>query len=188
MTGPNFGDNNIGDNAAAVNARLDQWVADAKAKAQRYQEMQAEVSRVSATESSPDGVVAVTVDANGALTDLRITDRVRELSGAQVAAAVLATIKRAQSRLPDRVAEVMQSTVGDDQAAVDIVLANYRGRFPEAEEPEQPRGSDEYRLGRLAEDDSTPPPRPPRPAPRRRPADEDDGWDAGGSVLRRGDS
>ncbi|GDY30061.1 YbaB/EbfC family nucleoid-associated protein [Gandjariella thermophila] len=183
MTGPN-----VGDNAAAVNARLDQWVADAKAKAQRYQEMQAEVSRVSATESSPDGVVTVTVDANGALTDLRITDRVREMSGTQVAAAVLGAMRRAQSRLPDRVAEVMQSTIGDDQAAMDIVMANYRGRFPEVDEPEPPRTDGEHRIGRLPEDEPPPPPRPPRPAPRRRPDDEDDGWDEGGSILRRSDA
>jgi DNA-binding protein YbaB len=183
MTVPDFEDD-----AAAANARLDQWAADARAKAQRYQEMQVEVSRVSTTESSPDGVVTATVDANGALTDLRITDRMKDMSGAQVAAAVLATMRRAQSRLHDRVAEVMQSTIGDDPAAMDIVLASYRGRFPEVDVAEQSRVGEEYRLGRLDEEDSTPPARPPRPTPRRPPADEDDGWQGGGSILRRSDA
>ncbi|ADJ47309.1 hypothetical protein AMES_5484 [Amycolatopsis mediterranei S699] len=105
----------------------------AKAKAQRYRAMQAAVARVSVTETAGDGLVTATVDAAGNLTGLRLTDRVRELSGAQVAAAVLRTVRPARSRLPDRFGEVMAETIGDDERTRETIAGNYRAKFPEPE-------------------------------------------------------
>ncbi len=127
MTGPAAND---------AAAQVDQWVARAKAKAERYQAMQAAVVQVKVTESSKDGMVTVTVDSAGNLSDLRITDRVRELPGAQVAAAVLDTVRRAQAKLPERLGEVMESTIGDDVQTRDKIVGEYRARFPEPE-PDQ---------------------------------------------------
>ena len=111
-------------------AQVDQWVAQAKRKAERYRAMQAAAGQVSVTESGKDGLVTVTVDAAGNVTDLRITDQVRELSGAQVAAAVLTTLRRAQSRLPERLGEVMAGTIGDDRQTMDTIVGTYRAKFP----------------------------------------------------------
>ncbi len=52
MSGPIFG----GD-AGAMNRTVDRWVADAKAKAARYQDMRAGMEQVSVTETSADGLV-----------------------------------------------------------------------------------------------------------------------------------
>ncbi|KAA2265123.1 YbaB/EbfC family nucleoid-associated protein [Solihabitans fulvus] len=157
--------------------------------------MRVQAEQVSVTESSKDGIVTVTVDSGGNVTDLRITDRSRELPGAQVATAVLATMKRAQAKLPERLGEVMAATIGDDQRTRDTIVGAYQAKFPEPP-PEQASAESEavtsLSVGRL-EDDPTPPPAPatptppppppppavPPPAPRRRPAipsDEDDGW------------
>ncbi|MCU1687967.1 MAG: hypothetical protein JWQ81_8706 [Amycolatopsis sp.] len=170
--------NGAGDPAA----RVDQWVAQAREKAQRYQAMQEAVGQVSVTESSKDGMVTVTVDSAGNPTDLRITDRVRELSGAQVAAAVLTTLRRAQARLPERLGEVMTETIGDDQATVDTVVGRYREKFPEPPEPESTEDAVRERpLGRLDEEASPPisPPAPTPPKPARRPRENDDEGDDG---------
>jgi DNA-binding protein YbaB len=177
---------------ADASDRLDRWVADAKAKAERYQAMQAQAGQVSVTESSKDGMVTVTVDSAGNLTDLRITDRVRDLGGAQVAAAVLSTLRKAQSRLPDRLAEVMAATIGDDQRTVDTIVENYRAKFPEPE-PDEPAAGRGPRIGDIGDsgDDEPPAAAPPvKPPPRRRPArddqvDEDSSYDEQ-SFLRRG--
>lgn len=173
-----------------VNARLDRWAAEAKAKAERYQAMRVQAQQVSVTESSKDGLVTVTVDSGGNVTDLRITDRVRELSGAQVAASVLAAMRKAQSRLPERLGEVMAATIGEDQHTVETIVGNYRSRFPEPEPEEQAPASNstEMRIGQVdddGEDGAQPPPH--RPAPGR-PAtvdDDGDGWDDQ-SFLQRG--
>jgi DNA-binding protein YbaB len=128
---------------ADAKARLDRMVADARAKAERYQAMQAQVGQVSVTESAKDGLVTVTIDAAGNVTDLRITDAVKEKSGSQVAEAVLETLRKAQSRLPERLGEVMAATIGDDQQTIDTIVDNYRTKFPQPVEPGAARPADE---------------------------------------------
>lgn len=142
-------------------AQVDQWVAQAKRKAERYRAMQAAAGQVSVTESGKDGLVTVTVDAAGNVTDLRITDQVRELSGAQVAAAVLTTLRRAQSRLPERLGEVMAGTIGDDRQTMDTIVGTYRAKFPEPE-PEEPDPAESRNVRSLGaiEEESRPAPRP----------------------------
>lgn len=165
-------------------ARVDQWVAQAREKAQRYQAMQAAVGQVSVTESSKDGMVTVTVDSAGNVTDLRITDRVRELSGTQVATAVLTTLRRAQSRLPERLGEVMASTIGDDKQTMDTIVGNYRAKFPEPEpeEPEPAAAENVRKIGAI-EEDALP---PPKPRPAHRPAGDSDDDDFGQSFMVQG--
>jgi DNA-binding protein YbaB len=139
-------------------ARVDQWVAAAKAKARRYQVMRAQVEQVSVTESSNDNAVTVTVDSSGNVTNLMITDRVRELSGARIAAVVLETMRRAQAKLPARLGEVMAEAIGDDTSTIDTVVDNYRAKFPEP--PDSPATREvtrNIRLGQALDD-------------------EDDGW------------
>jgi len=179
-------------------ARLDAWAAEAKAKAARYQAMRVQAQQVSVTASSKDGLVTVTVDSGGNVTDLKITDRVRECSGTQVAAAVLAAMRQAQAKLPQRLGEVMAATIGEDEKTISTIVDNYRSRFPEPEPDEQAPASSETEL-RIGvpegPDDISPSPRPapPRPVSRpapRRPAtpveDEDDGW-ANQSIMDSGE-
>ncbi|GAB3378208.1 YbaB/EbfC family nucleoid-associated protein [Amycolatopsis echigonensis] len=165
-------------------ARVDQMVAQAKQKAQRYQAMQAAVGQVAVTETGKDGLVTVTVDSAGNVTDLRITDQVRELSGAQVAAAVLTTLRRAQSRLPDRLGEVMAETIGDDRQTVDTIVGNYRAKFPEPE-PEEPEPAESQHVRNLGAIEEEPAPKPPRA--RRPPGGSDEDEDGfGHSFMTRG--
>ena len=170
---------------AEATARIDRLTAEAKAKAERYRAMQAQVGQVSATEASQDGLVTVTVDSAGNVTDLRITDKVREMSGEQVASAVLLTLRRAQARLPEKLAAVMAETIGDDPQTMNTIVDNYRSKFPEPEEPDEFL-VEERRVGELDDTEgSVEPPPPAEAAPARaRPADEDEDWDDDQSVFR----
>lgn len=169
-----------------TDAALDQWVADAEAKAEKYKALSVGMALVAVTETSPDGLITVTVNSTGLLTELRISERATGMPGPRTAAAVMATMRRAQSRVVDRVAEVMRTTIGDDTTMVDAVLADYRGKFAAPVTPARPEAVQEMRV------DGPPPPRPApvrrEPAPRpvgRRP---DDGWDDdAGSVLEEVD-
>jgi|SRR5438067_1381717 len=171
----------IGAGADAA-AQVDQWVAQAKAKAERYQAMQAAVGQVAVTESSKDGLVTVTVDSAGNVTDLRITDRVREMSGSQVSSAVLTTLRRAQAKLPERLGEVMADTIGDDTQTMDTIVGNYRAKFPEPEPDEESEPEKVQRIGAIEEDAPKPPPRA-KPQPKRRPANDDDDDDGFGQSF-----
>lgn len=188
----------FGGDAKSVNAQLDKMVAATRAKAERYRAIAEQTQALNVTDTSRDGLVTVTVDANGTVTDLKLTDRVRELSGQQVAAAVLDTIRRANAKIPGRIAELMQANAGDDTATVQAVVANYQARFPEPPpEPTGPGVTDEMRLGQSEDSGSAPsgwpqPPRsaPPapqpahRPRPRPAPDEDDDGGWADPTILR----
>jgi DNA-binding protein YbaB len=157
--------------------------AYAEQMAARYQQLSTDVSRVLVTESTPDGLITVTVNSGGLVTDLRISERVTGMPGPQVAAGVLLAMRRAQSRIAGRVGELMQATIGQDKAMVDAVLTNYQNLFPAPPEPVRP-AVEEVRIGGT---EPVPPPPPPPPAaapPIRRPAPRvDDDWSGNGGFV-----
>lgn len=126
MDGPGFG----GD-AAHTEQQLNKWAADITANAQRYQDISREVEALHVHETSRDNVVEVTVDARGVLTDLHISDRSRELSGQELTALVLGTMRRAQHKITERVAAAMEPMARQDPQTVRTVVDGYQQRFPE---------------------------------------------------------
>lgn len=172
----------IGGSPEQVERQLEEWAQQAEQKAERYQQMSAAVSAVGATESSPDGMVTVTVNASGAISNLQLSDQIRNHSGADVAGQIMACMQRAQGRLAAQVAEAMQATIGDDQSTIDTVVSGYEQRFPEPVEPQADPGAGYRRIGDIEDDEAPPPARPEPRRPARRPSDDDD-WDGGGSVL-----
>lgn len=99
---------------------------------QRLGQLQNQAERVSVTETSQDGWITVTVNSGGVPTDLHITDQAGAQPGARIAAQVMATMRKAQSRIADRMADVMRA---DDPELRDQVLSVYHDRFPDPEPP-----------------------------------------------------
>lgn len=170
-----------------VERMVDDWERDAVAKSQRYEAMQAQVQQIAITESVANGAVAVTVGHNGLPTAIKMTEAVRAMSPDEIAANVMKAIQKAQSKYPERMAEIVAETVGDDDTSRHIVATaadNFPPAPPEDEPatPEPPR----RRLFEAAEEEPPParpaPPAPPRPS-RPAPPDDDDFGDQ--SFLRR---
>jgi DNA-binding protein YbaB len=143
----------IGGSPEQVERQLEEWARQAEQKAERYQEMSAAVSAVGATESSPDGMVTVTVNSSGAISNLELTDRIADHRGAEVAAQIMACMQRAQSKLAAQVVAAMQATIGDDRSTIDAVAAGYEQRFPEPVEQRADPHAGYRRIGELDEDD-----------------------------------
>ena len=149
MTEPTFGFD-----GARTEQELQRWAAGMTAKAERYQEMQRQVTGVTSAATSRDGVVTITVDSGGAVTDIRFTDGISRLTGDALSRLVSETMRAAQSRITDQVAEIMRTTVGDDHETVNAVVSNYRERFPEPEpENPEPRGRRRGDIGEIDDDD-----------------------------------
>lgn len=132
--------------------RVSQWAQQFADRAERFQTMREQVEQISVTESSSDGAVRVTVDSTGAPTDLVLTDKIRSMAPPEVAAQVMACLRRAQGRLAGRVEAAMAATVGDDEQVIDHVVAGYRARFPDEQKDNPPRrpaqrGSDDDDFG-----------------------------------------
>jgi hypothetical protein len=143
--------------------------------------------------ASPDGSVRVTVRADGTVSELQFTEKVRTLPLNALSEQILSTMRRAQSGIADKVSEVMTEQLGDeDQQTRTVTLDGLRSRFPEQDLlPEEP-GNDTWDLpdegpsSSAAAPPAPPappppvaPPAPPAPPRRRPPArdDEDDDFD-----------
>jgi hypothetical protein len=163
---------------------VDDWDRDATEKAARFQEMSQRVADIDITESV--GPVSVTVGNNGIPTDITMAEAVRGMPPQEIAAAVMAAMRKAQSRYPARLAEILAETVGEDDLAGQHIVAVAERNFP----PPQEDDGDEGAL-RFSELDDQPPQRdeqPPRreeqPPRRRAPrpprgGDDDEGFDNG---------
>lgn len=174
----------MGDPLSDTRNMIDDWERNAVEKAARFQAMADRVSEVRITASVADGAVSVTVGNNGLPTDIAMTDRVKSMSPAEIAANVMAAMRKAQARYPQALAEIVAQTVGDDPAGRHVV-ATAEANFPAPvdEEPPPPSGT-ARRIGDIEEDEgqAAPPPRPPRRSPG--PDDGDDGDFSDQSFLR----
>ncbi|WP_406692419.1 YbaB/EbfC family nucleoid-associated protein [Saccharopolyspora sp. ID03-671] len=117
--------------------RIQQWAQGFADKAQRYREVQAQTEQLRLSASSPDGRIKVTVRADGSVTNLEFTDKIRSMAPNELAAQILSTMHRAQADIATKVGETMQETLGDeDQQTRSMMLDNLRERFPEQPEDE----------------------------------------------------
>jgi DNA-binding protein YbaB len=154
----------MADSAPDAARMIDDWERNAVEKVARFKELAEQVEQVAITESVADGAVRVTVDHNGLLTDIAMTDGVRWMEPSEIAANVMAAIRRAQSRYPARLAEILADTVGEDDPAARHILARAEETFPAT--PDEALSEREERMvfDDVEQDEA---PRP-RPAPARR--------------------
>lgn len=180
----------------AVEQRIQQWAQGFEAKAERYRAAQEHTEQLRLSAASSDGSVRVTVRADGTVSDLQFTEKVRSMPLPDLSAQILATMRSAQSGIAERVGEVMQEQLGDeDQQTRSVMLGNLRDRFPEQEdevaepeadawdipdEAEPPAQGSAPQPGTATPGPATPPPPVPPAQPRRqqpRRDDDDDDFD-----------
>jgi DNA-binding protein YbaB len=171
------------DSVSDATRMIDDWERNATEKAARFKQMAEQVEQVSITESVADGAVSVTVGHNGLPTNVTMTDGVRSMEPEQIASNVMAAMRKAQSRYPERLAEILADTVGEDDPASRHILAKAEESFP-APEDDEVSAPENRMVFADVEDDEEPP--PPRPAPPRRSAPERSDEDFGdGTVFDR---
>lgn len=147
-----------------VERRVQQWAEGFASKAERYKVAQEQTEQIRLTATSPHGV-RVTVSADGTVTALEFTEKIRSMPLPELSAQILATMRSAQSGIARRVGEVMTEHLGDeDEQTRAMMLGRLREKFPE--QPDEP-GTDDPAAGNWDYDDEEPaeePPAPPRPA------------------------
>jgi len=144
--------------AADPDALMRQWNEQIQAKLRQADEMKQVANAVQVTQRSSDGSVSVTVDQNGIVSALDLTDAALRKRPAQLSSEILGAMRTAQAQIAARMQEVMAPIIGGDSATMDALMGGYQERFPE------------------------PPPEP--PAERRGPTDDDD---FGGHNFARDD-
>lgn len=93
---------------------LDKQVKEMHQKAAALTEA---LNQASATASSQDGSVTVTVEPNGALRELTLGHRACELGPAKLTSAIMNTVRTAQRQAANKVTDSFVAINGDDDAA-----------------------------------------------------------------------
>lgn len=117
----------------AATERIQQFSEEAQRRAVQFQEVAEQAERASVTEQSDDRSITVTVASSGALTDLQMTNRIREQDASRTAAEVVRLVQLAQSRIVDQVQSIVDNTVDDSELSQQVsqnVVDSFRQRFP----------------------------------------------------------
>jgi DNA-binding protein YbaB len=123
--------------AADPDALMRQWNEQIQSKLRQADEMKQVANAVKVTQRSSDGSVSVTVDQNGIVSALDLTDAALRKQPAQLSSEILTAMRTAQAQIASRMQEVMAPIIGGDSATMDALMGGYAERFPEPE-PEEP--------------------------------------------------
>jgi DNA-binding protein YbaB len=123
--------------AADPDALMRQWNEQIQAKLRQADEMKQVANAVQVTQRSSDGSVSVTVDQNGIVSALDLTDAALRKRPEQLSSEILGAMRTAQAQIAARMQEVMAPIIGGDSATMDALMGGYHERFPEPP-PEQP--------------------------------------------------
>jgi DNA-binding protein YbaB len=108
---------------------IDAWLSSISAHTAQTGKLAERVATVSATASSVDGAVEVTVSSSGVLSDLRLDEAVRSWPAERISAEILSVQREAQRQLVTRVAQVAKETVGEQSPTAQAMVAELEARF-----------------------------------------------------------
>ena len=109
--------------------QIDEWAARLEQRQRAYRELAADMTTVSATGESPRGIVRVTTDHAGLVTDIQIRDGHRHVTGHELATEIMTAMRRAQASVQEQVLDLVHEHMPDDQEAAESVAEQYRRRF-----------------------------------------------------------
>ncbi|WP_309111864.1 YbaB/EbfC family nucleoid-associated protein [Saccharothrix sp.] len=135
----------------------DQWLAQYGQKIEQAkrqaEQAKTQLGDVGGSATSPDGLVTVSVNASGALTNLILRPGLRGEDPERISGAIMTAVAQAQRNAAGQVVQIMTEFVGDSPA-LDFVKANmpngYSGDGTDEAEPESElerrdtRPDDEY--------------------------------------------
>jgi DNA-binding protein YbaB len=110
------------DRLAAWQGRIDRLATDTRAMSSQLKEL-----RVSAEDEHR--MVEVTVDAQGALLDLRLGRRIQQIEPGMVEGAIMGTIADARCKVAARAQQIITDTVGTDSPAARAIAAQVGERL-----------------------------------------------------------
>lgn len=121
----------------AVLATIDAQAESAQTKLDQAEQFAARSEHLAVEGVSDDEVARVTVDGTGQVQAITVADDVRHLSGAQVAADVMAALRQAQRRLSYHVEQLGTEIYGPGSPSVQAFSQAYRDRYGYEEDEDQ---------------------------------------------------
>ena len=120
-----FGDDSV-DSALK---RINEWERSIVQRAEQARSIAARASEMSATARSHDGLVEVTVGAEGHLVQLNLDERIRQQPAADTARTVMAALRTAKDDLIRQFETATAETVGTDSETGRMLTESLRRRL-----------------------------------------------------------
>ncbi|MBX6748536.1 MAG: YbaB/EbfC family nucleoid-associated protein [Micromonosporaceae bacterium] len=117
------------DDLSTAHARIDQWESDLADRVARANALASRLVELRATGRDRDGLVEVSVDANGVPLDLWLSEGVREWAASEIARQILTAMRAAHADLADQVADAARDTYGSDSPVAAAIATRMRERF-----------------------------------------------------------
>ncbi|ATE52339.1 YbaB/EbfC family nucleoid-associated protein [Actinosynnema pretiosum] len=140
----------------------DQWLAQYGQKIEQAKreaaQTEAKLGGVGGSATSPDGLITVSVNASGALTDLILRPALRGEDPERIAAAVLKAVAEAQRAAAGQVVEIVSELVGDSPALEFVKSRMPNGYSGDGTDPVEPAPEVQRRDTRPDDDYFTNPP------------------------------
>ncbi|MEU8815376.1 YbaB/EbfC family nucleoid-associated protein [Actinoplanes sp. NPDC048796] len=109
--------------------RIDDWEQSLARRAEQAQALAARASMMSATARSGDGLVEVTVDAEGQIADLHLDEGIRRQSAEATARSIVETLQAAKENLIRQFGTATAETVGADSETGRMLVEALRHRL-----------------------------------------------------------
>ncbi|WP_067498977.1 YbaB/EbfC family nucleoid-associated protein [Actinoplanes sp. TFC3] len=123
-----------GDAAGEALERIDEWERSVARRAEQAQELTRRTAELFATAHSRDGLVEVTVDAEGRVKHLRLDERTRQQSAETTSRAAMETLQAASAALLAQYQEITAETVGAETEIGRMLIGGLRKRLGEPED------------------------------------------------------
>jgi DNA-binding protein YbaB len=112
----------------AAERMVDDWQAGFGERAAQARELAAQLSRLTATARSEDGLIEVTVGSAGTLVGLELEEGIRRRPAAETAREILIVLAAAQAAMTEAATEVTAETVGADSETGRAVISSFTAR------------------------------------------------------------
>lgn len=124
--------------ADEVMRQLDDSVELAIRRYEQFSEAERRIDAMTVTERSPDGVVEVTVRANGALAGLELTEAARTMQPRHLAAVIQRCVQQAQAGVATRTEEILRATAPGDPLTDELAATVHKAFAPPEVSPAAP--------------------------------------------------
>ena len=112
----------------AAERRIDDWQAGIERRAAQAVALSGRIADISATARSDDGSVEVTVASSGVVTELRLSEAIRNRAASETSRQIMAVIGQAQAALTSKVVQATEETVGLADPAGQAIVDSYTKR------------------------------------------------------------
>jgi DNA-binding protein YbaB len=123
-----------GESADTALERIDAWEQSLARSAEQAQELARRTSELTATARSRDGLVEVTVDAEGRVSLIHLDERTRQQSAETTSRILMETLRAANSSLLKQFQEITAETVGAETESGRMLISGLRKRLGEPDE------------------------------------------------------